>query len=74
MTRRPPRARVLHCTTLLRSTAKAPKQRKNPKHRVLRLVDGDGDGVFDQSTVFAERLPFPEGILVHEGAVYVGAP
>jgi hypothetical protein len=38
------------------------------------LVDGDGDGVFDQSTVFAERLPFPEGILVHEGAVYVGAP
>ena len=29
---------------------------------------------FDQSTVFADKLPFPEGILVHDDAVYVGAP
>jgi hypothetical protein len=64
----------LYLTDSSGNTDKAPKQLKNPKHRVLRLVDGDGDGVFDQSTGFAERLPFPEVILAHEGAVYVGAP
>jgi N,N-dimethylformamidase len=56
------------------NTDKAPKQLKNPSHRVLRLVDRDGDGIFDHSTVFAENVPFPEGILVHQGAIYVGAP
>ena len=64
----------LYVTDSSGNTDKAPKQLKNPTHRVLRLVDRDGDGVFDDSTVFAERLPFPEGILVHEGSVYVGAP
>ena len=64
----------LYVTDSSGNTDNAPKQLKNPSHRVLRLVDRDGDGVFDQSTVFAERVPFPEGILVHEGAVYVGAP
>ena len=65
---------VLYVTDSSGNTAPAPAQLKDPKHRVLRLVDRDGDGVFDDSTVFAERLPFPEGILVHEGAVYVTAP
>jgi N,N-dimethylformamidase len=64
----------LYVTDSSGNTDPAPKQLKNPMHRVLRLVDVDGDGVFDDSTVFAEHLPFPEGILVHEGAVYVGAP
>jgi len=64
----------LYVTDSSGNTDKAPKQLKNPTHRVLRLVDRDGDGTFDDSTVFAERLPFPEGILVHEGSVYVGAP
>ena len=65
---------VLYVTDSSGNTDKAPAQLKDPKHRVLRLVDRDGDGVFDASTVFAEGLPFPEGILIHEGAVYVGAP
>jgi len=65
---------VLYVTDSSGNTAKAPVQLKDPQHRVLRLVDQDGDGVFDQSTVFADNLPFPEGILVHDGAVYVGAP
>ena len=65
---------VLYVTDSSGNTDMAPTQLKNPSHRVLRLVDHDGDGVFDDSTVFAERLPFPEGILVHEGAIYVGAP
>ena len=65
---------VLYVTDSSGNTDKAPVQLKDPQHRVLRLVDHDGDGTFDQSTVFADRLPFPEGILVHDGAVYVGAP
>jgi len=65
---------VLYVTDSSGNTKKAPAQLKDPQHRVLRLVDRDGDGVFDESTVFAENLPFPEGILVHDGAVFVGAP
>jgi putative membrane-bound dehydrogenase-like protein len=65
---------VLYVTDSSGNTDKAPVQLKDPQHRVLRLVDRDGDGVFDESTVFAEKLPFSEGILVHDGAVYVGAP
>ena len=65
---------VLYVTDSSGNTDNAPAQLKNPTHRVLRLVDKDGDGTFDDSTVFAEQLPFPEGILVHEGSVYVGAP
>lgn len=65
---------VLYVTDSSGNTKKAPAQLRDPQHRVLRLVDRDGDGVFDESTVFAENLPFPEGILVHDGAVYVGAP
>ncbi|MFT4547359.1 MAG: putative membrane-bound dehydrogenase-like protein [Verrucomicrobiales bacterium] len=65
---------VLYVTDSSGNTDKAPAQLEDPKHRVLRLVDRDGDGVFDDSTVFAEGLPFPEGILVHEGSVYVTAP
>ncbi len=65
---------VLYVTDSSGDTRKAPVQLKEPEHRVLRLVDRDGDGTFDESTVFADQLPFPEGILVHDGAVYVGAP
>jgi putative membrane-bound dehydrogenase-like protein len=46
----------------------------NKPHRVLRLEDTDGDGVFDRRTVFADQLMFPEGALWHQGALYVSAP
>ena len=65
---------ILYVTDSSGNTDKAPVQLKDPQHRVLRLVDRDGDGVFDESTVFADKLPFPEGILVHDDAIYVGAP
>ncbi len=65
---------TLYVTDSSGNTDKAPKQLKNPSHRILRLIDREGDGVFDHSTVFAEKVPFPEGILVYKGAIYVGAP
>lgn len=43
-------------------------------HRIVRLEDSDGDGVFDKSVVFAEDLMFPEGALWHAGSLYVAAP
>src|SRR5436190_4350849 len=52
----------------------AEKQLEAKAHRLLRLVDTDGDGKFDQQTVFADKLMFPEGCLFYEGSVYVAAP
>lgn len=50
------------------------KQLEDKPHSVLRLEDTNGDGVFDKRTVFADRMMFPEGVLWHEGSVYVTAP
>jgi putative membrane-bound dehydrogenase-like protein len=47
---------------------------KAPPHRILRLEDTHGDGVFDKSLVFAEGLTFPMGSLWHRGSLYVCAP
>jgi putative membrane-bound dehydrogenase-like protein len=50
------------------------EQVKHPTHRILRLEDADGDGVFDKSVVFADRMMFPEGTLWYGGSLYVAAP
>jgi putative membrane-bound dehydrogenase-like protein len=56
------------------SNEKPDQQVKNPTHRVVRLVDKDGDGRFDQRTVFADKLSFPEGTMWLGGSLYVAAP
>ncbi|MFO1006423.1 MAG: PVC-type heme-binding CxxCH protein [Planctomycetaceae bacterium] len=50
------------------------KQVVDRTHRIMRLVDVDGDGKYDTSTVFADKMMFPEGTLWHEGSLYVSAP
>ncbi len=50
------------------------KQLIDKPHRVVRLEDTDGDGKFDKSVVFADKLMFPEGTLWHDGSLYVAAP
>lgn len=50
------------------------QQLEEKPHRIVRLTDTDGDGVFDHSVVFADRMMFPEGVLWFNGAVYSGAP
>ena len=50
------------------------KQLEERPHSILRLVDADGDGRYDERTVFADKMMFPEGVLWHEGSVYVAAP
>lgn len=50
------------------------KQLENPTHRIVRLQDTDGDGQYDKSHVFADKMMFPEGTLWYDGSLYVSAP
>jgi putative membrane-bound dehydrogenase-like protein len=56
------------------SNDKVQKQLEDKPHRVVRLEDTDGDGRFDRSTVFADKLMFPEGTMWYDGSLYVAAP
>jgi len=41
--------------------------------RVSMLEDKNGDGVYDTSTVFADNLPWPTGVIWANGGLYVAA-
>ena len=41
--------------------------------RVSMLEDRDGDGIYETSTVFADNLPWPTGIICANGGIYVVA-
>lgn len=41
---------------------------------IRRLEDTDGDGRFDKSVVFADKMTFPMGAQWHRGAVYTASP
>ncbi|MEM7145407.1 MAG: sulfatase-like hydrolase/transferase [Verrucomicrobiota bacterium] len=41
---------------------------------IRMLVDDNGDGLFDRSTIFADKLTFPSGALWHERALWVTSP
>jgi putative membrane-bound dehydrogenase-like protein len=49
-------------------------QLRQRPHRIVRLEDTRGDGRFDRSGVFAERMMFPEGAMWYAGSLYVAAP
>ncbi len=44
-----------------------------PGGRIKRLIDRDGDGVYDEATVFAEGLAYPSGVAPYRGGVIVTA-
>ncbi|MDX2031247.1 MAG: HEAT repeat domain-containing protein, partial [Blastocatellia bacterium] len=46
----------------------------NPECRISLLEDTNGDGVYDRSRVFADRLSLPMGALWHRGSLYVASP
>jgi glucose/arabinose dehydrogenase len=56
------------------SSAPVQKQLAERPHRIVRLEDTDGDGVFDRQTVFADKMMFPEGAMWRDGSLYVAAP
>ncbi len=53
---------------------KVEKQLADRPHRIVRLEDKDGDGVYDTSVVFADRMMLPQGAMWLDGSLYVGAP
>lgn len=46
----------------------------NPPNRVLMLEDSNGDGFFEKSTVFADKLTFPQGACWLDSSLYVCSP
>ena len=46
----------------------------DPSFRIRILEDTDGDGVFDKSNVFADRITMALGAQWHSGSLYVAAP
>ncbi|MBI3468052.1 MAG: HEAT repeat domain-containing protein, partial [Planctomycetes bacterium] len=55
------------------SNDKVEKQLEDKPHRIVRLEDSDGDGRFDKSLVFADKMMFPEGTMWFDGSLYVAA-
>jgi putative membrane-bound dehydrogenase-like protein len=56
------------------SNDRVEKQLADRPHRIVRLEDTDGDGHFDTSVVFADRMMLPEGTMWLDGSLYVAAP
>jgi putative membrane-bound dehydrogenase-like protein len=56
------------------SNDKVDQQLATRPHRIVRLEDKDGDGRFDASTVFADKMMLPEGTMWFDGSLYVAAP
>lgn len=64
----------LYITDSSGSNDKVEKQLAEKPHRVVRLEDSDGDGRYDKSVVFADRMMFPEGAMWLDGSLYIAAP
>ncbi len=64
----------LYVTDSSGSNEKPDKQLIEKPHRIVRLEDTDGDGVFDKPVVFADKMMFPEGAMWLDGSLYVAAP
>jgi putative membrane-bound dehydrogenase-like protein len=56
------------------SNDKVEKQQQDRPHRIVRLEDANGDGLFDKTVVFADKMMFPEGAMWLNGSLYVAAP
>ena len=47
---------------------------KNPECRIRLLEDMDGDGVYEHSKIFADKLTLPMGACWYRGSLYVASP
>ena len=47
------------------------ERRESLEGRVSRLVDTDGDGTFDTSTVYVDQLLWPTGLACFDGGIFV---
>src|SRR5262245_42565956 len=51
------------------SNEKLEVQLQKKPHRIVRLEVTKGDGQFDKSVVFADKMMFPEGVMWHDGSL-----
>ena len=49
-------------------------QLQSKPHRLVRLTDTDGDGIYDERTVAADQLGFYSGVLCDGKDIYVSTP
>jgi len=42
----------------------------NPQFRIKLLTDTNGDGTYDKSTIYADRVGFPQGGVFYKGSLY----
>src|ERR1700688_2754229 len=56
------------------NTLTTPEMAAKPDYRIRLLEDTNGDGVYDRSTVFADKLTLPAGAVWYRGSLYVAAP
>jgi len=45
-----------------------------PECRIRLLTDTDGDGRYDHSSFFVDRIGIPMGVMWHDGALFVASP
>jgi putative heme-binding domain-containing protein len=56
------------------NTLTTPEMAAKPDYIIRILEDTDGDGVFDRSKIFADKLTLPAGAVWYRGSLYVAAP
>lgn len=45
----------------------------NPAFRIKLLIDSNNDGKYDKSTIFADKIGFPQGGVFHNGSLYASS-
>ena len=45
----------------------------DPKFRINLLEDKDGDGRYDKSTIYADKVGFPQGGVFYKGSLYASS-
>lgn len=45
----------------------------NPQFRINLLEDTDGDGTYDKSTIYADKIGFPQGGVFYKGSLYASS-
>ncbi len=65
---------IYMCESSGRTYKKTPEMSADPTYVVTKIEDTDGDGVYDKSTVFADKLTLPAGAVWYKDSLYVTAP
>ncbi|MBI3694673.1 MAG: HEAT repeat domain-containing protein [Acidobacteria bacterium] len=47
---------------------------EKPDYKIRMLEDVNGDGIYDRSTVFADKLTLPAGAVWYRGSLFVASP